>query len=137
MPDIYKAAGTSVCTPLEFKQPKEIRIPRPLTDYTLLYHYGDLDKTPVRGVSYFATLADGQTRQGLLDTDGRALLSQVATGPVKVVYQHDEPEADTPDIIAAREAVRHALDAIVQQTKADMADEPLELTNPKKTKPPT
>src|SRR5690606_12989300 len=29
-----------------------------LDDYTLYYHYDDLDKTPVRGVSYQATLAD-------------------------------------------------------------------------------
>ena len=40
-------------------QRKEILVPKVLTDYTLQYHYGDLDRTPVRNATFLATLSAG------------------------------------------------------------------------------
>src|SRR5690606_24625486 len=94
-----------------------------LDDYTLYYHYDDLDKTPVRGVSYQATLADGSVRTGTLDDEGKAVLAQVSVGPVEVVYQHDVADDDDPEIREARNALRIALQRIVDQTRQDFADD--------------
>src|SRR5690606_26133144 len=84
-----------------------------LDDYTLYYHYDDLDKTPVRGVSYQATLADGSVRTGTLDDDGKAVLAQASVGPVEVVYQYDVADDDDPETREARSALRIALQRIV------------------------
>jgi len=94
-----------------------------LVDYTLHYHYDDLDKTPVRGVSYRATLADGSVRTGTLDDAGKAVLAQASVGPVEVVYQYDVADDDDPDIREARNALRNALWRIVDQTRQDFADD--------------
>ena len=119
----YKTVGTSVMTPTAMTRRKEILVPMVLTDYTLLYHYGDLDRTPVRNATFLATLSNGEKRTGVLDDTGRAQLCGVPKGPVSVTYQHDAPDSDDPAIVEAREGVRKALDAIVAQTRLDMADE--------------
>ena len=119
----YKTVGTSVMTPTAMTRRKEILVPMVLTDYTLLYHYGDLDRTPVRNATFLATLSNGEKRTGVLDDTGRAQLCGVPKGPVSVTYQHDAPDSDDADIVAARDKIRQALDAIVAQTRLDMADE--------------
>jgi len=119
----YKTVGTSVTTPTAMTRRKEILVPMVLTDYTLLYHYGDLDKTPVRNATFLATLSNGEKRTGVLDDTGKAQLCGVPKGPVSVAYQHDAPDSDDADIVAARDKIRSALDAIVAQTKLDMAEE--------------
>jgi len=119
----YKTVGTSVMTPTAMTRRKEILVPMVLTDYTLLYHYGDLDQTPVRNATFLATLSNGEKRTGVLDDTGRAQLCGVPKGPVSVTYQHDAPDSDDADIVAARDKIRQALDAIVAQTRLDMADE--------------
>ncbi|MEO8155564.1 MAG: hypothetical protein ABI605_21055 [Rhizobacter sp.] len=119
----YRAIGGSTTTPTALKQRKEIRIPEARTDYTLFYHYGDLDQTPVGNATFLVTLSNGETRQGTLDGFGRAQLCGVPKGPVSVEYQYDTPEADDPAIIEARDKIRKALDEIVAQTRLDMADE--------------
>ncbi len=119
----YKPAGGSTASPTAMTQRKEILVPRVLTDYTLLYHYGDLDRTPVRNATFLATLSDGEIRKGCLDDKGQAQLCGVAKGPVSVEYQYDAPDTDDASIVAARDKIRQALDAIVAQTKLDMADE--------------
>jgi len=122
-PDRYKLVGASASTPADDKRRKELFVPQTLTDYTLLYHYGDLDRTPVRGASFLATFVDGQTRQGQLDNNGSFKLCQVPKGPVSVQYQFDQPYEDDEQIIAARNALAQSLQAIVKQTKLDMAAE--------------
>lgn len=119
----YKAVGSSVATPPSLTKRKEVLVPQVLTDYTLFYHYGDLDRTPVRNVPFLATLSNGETRQGVLDGSGRAQLARVPKGPVSVTYQPDTPDSDDRAIVEAREGVRRALDAIVAQTRTDMAEE--------------
>jgi len=119
----YKTVGTSVMTPTAMTRRKEILVPMVLTDYTLLYHYGDLDRTPVRNATFLATLSNGEKRTGVLDDTGRAQLCGVPKGPVSVTYQHDAPDSDDAAIVAARDKIRQALDAIVAQTRLDMADE--------------
>lgn len=119
----YKTVGSSTTTPVEMKRRREVRVPQVLTDYTLFYHYDDLDRTPVRNATFLATLSDGAVRQGTLDGQGRAQLCAVPKGPVSIVYQHDTPVEDSAEIIEARNAVRDALAAIVAQTRLDMADE--------------
>lgn len=121
--DVYKAYASSVTTPIDQKRRKEVLLAPELTTYTLWYHYGDLDETPVRGVTYLATLADGETRQGSLDAAGHAQLTNVVKGPVTVSYQHDASSEDDDAIRKAREEVKRALDAIVEQTRKDMAAE--------------
>ena len=119
----YKEAATSVATPVEMKRRREVRVPQPFTDYTLLYHYGDLDSTPVRDATFLATLANGETRSGTLDDRGRASLCAVPRGPVSVTYQHHAPSEDSAEILQARANVRAALQSIVAQTRQDMAGE--------------
>lgn len=92
-------------------------------DLTLHYHYGDLDKTPVRGASYRVMLADDSIRSGSLDDAGKAVLGNVSVGPIQVLYQHDIDDSDDADILSAREQIKQALDAIVAQTKTDFAAE--------------
>ncbi len=92
-------------------------------DLTLHYHYGDLDKTPVRGASYRVMLADDSIRSGSLDDAGKAVLGNVSVGPIQVLYQHDLDDSDDADILSAREQIKQALDAIVAQTKTDFAAE--------------
>lgn len=123
MADTYRAVGRSVMTPIEQTKRKLLVVPRERTTYTLQYHYNDLDFTPVRGVSYRATLADDEIRTGLLDTTGQAQLAGAATGPVLVEYQYELGSQDDPDIVAKREAVRRSLDAIVAQVREEMAEE--------------
>ncbi|HEL4297928.1 TPA: PAAR domain-containing protein [Stenotrophomonas maltophilia] len=84
-------------------------------------HYGDLDCTPARGVSYRATLSDGRVFSGHLDDEGRARLPQVSVGPVQVIYQHEADSADSAEIEACRERLRVALQHIVEQTRQDFA----------------
>jgi hypothetical protein len=95
-----------------------------LVDYTLFYHYRDLDKTPVRHVSYRATLTNGETRTGILDDAGRAVLKGIPRGmPVGIEYQHEVTEADSAEISAARAKVQQVLNEIIAQTKRDMQSE--------------
>ena len=124
--EVYKAYASSITTPIDQKRRKEVLLAPELTTYTLWYHYGDLDETPVRGVSYLATLSDGETRQGSLDAIGQARLTNVVKGPVTVSYQHDTSSEDDEAIRKAREEVKQALDAIVEQTRKDMAAEWIE-----------
>lgn len=119
----YKPAGSSTTSPTAMTQRREILVPQVLTDYTLHYHYGDLDRTPVRNATFLATLSDGETRKGTLDDKGQAQLCGVAKGPVSVQYQYDAPDTDDAAIAAARDKLRQALNAIVVQTKLDMAAE--------------
>ncbi|MNM42832.1 PAAR motif protein [compost metagenome] len=92
-------------------------------DYTLHYHYDDLDQTPMRGVAYKVMLADDSVRTGTLDDEGKATLGNVQVGPLQVLYQHDLDDADDRDIQSARHRVEQALDAIVRQTRQDFAAE--------------
>lgn len=119
----YKPVGSSTTSPTSVTKRKEILVPQVLTDYTLYYHYGDLDRTPVRNATFLATLSDGEVRKGALDDKGQAQICGVARGPVSVEYQYDAPDTDDQAIVAARDKIRQALDAIVAQTKLDMADE--------------
>jgi hypothetical protein len=119
----YKTVGSSITSPTSMMRRKEILVPQELTDYTLHYHYGDLDKTPVRGVPFRATFVNGETREGALDDQGLAKLMGVPRGPVCVSYQYQTPDTDDDAIVAARDKIRQALDAIAAQTKLDMADE--------------
>lgn len=90
-------------------------------DYTLQYHYDDLDRTPVRGVTYRVMLADDSIRTGTLDDNGTAILGNVSVGPLQVIYQHDREDADDSAIVSARIRVEQALAAIVRQTRQDFA----------------
>lgn len=119
----YKSVGESTASPTSMTRRKEILVPKVLTDYTLEYHYGDLDRTPVRNATFLATLSDGEVRKGTLDDKGQAQLCGVAKGPVSVQYQYDAPETDDAAIVTARDKIRQALDAIVAQTKLDLAEE--------------
>ncbi len=95
-------------------------------DILLHYHYGDLDRTPVRGVAYQVMLPDDSIRTGHLDDEGRARIPEVTVGPVQMVqvlFQPDEPDEDNAPILAARARLKAALDAIVVQTRTDMAPE--------------
>lgn len=95
-------------------------------DILLHYHYGDLDRTPVRGVAYQVMLPDDSIRTGHLDDEGRARIPEVTVGPVQMVqvlFQPDEPDEDNDPILAARARLKAALDAIVVQTRTDMAPE--------------
>ncbi len=95
-------------------------------DILLYYHYGDLDRTPVRGVAYQVMLPDDSIRTGHLDDEGRARIPEVTVGPVQMVqvlFQPDEPDEDNDPILAARARLKAALDAIVAQTRTDMAPE--------------
>jgi hypothetical protein len=95
-------------------------------DIVLHYHYGDLDRTPVRGVTYQVMLPDDSVVTGRLDDEGRARIPQVTVGPaqmVQVLFQPDVSDDDDAPILAAREKLRIALDAIVAQTRTDMASE--------------
>lgn len=95
-------------------------------DILLHYHYGDLDRTPVRGVAYQVMLPDDSIRTGHLDDEGRARIPEVTVGPVQMVqvlFQPDEPDEDNDPILAARARLKAALDAIVAQTRTDMAPE--------------
>lgn len=96
---------------------------QPLTDYVLRYIYPDLHDTPVRDVSYKATLSNGECRVGTLSKTGHASLEQVAPRPVDVEYQHDAPDDDDDAIIDARVRVYQALLAIVTQTRIDFAND--------------
>lgn len=95
-------------------------------DILLHYHYGDLDRTPVRGVAYQVMLPDDSIRTGHLDDEGRARIPEVTVGlvqMVQVLFQPDEPDEDDDPILAARARLKAALDAIVVQTRTDMAPE--------------
>lgn len=95
-------------------------------DIHLHYHYDDLDQTPVRGVGYRVMLPDDSVVVGQLDEDGRARIPQVTVGPVEtvqVLFQPDLSDEDDAPILAARDRLKAALDAIVAQTRADMASE--------------
>ncbi len=95
-------------------------------DILLHYHYGDLDRTPVRSVAYQVMLPDDSIRIGQLDDKGRARIPEVTVGPVQMVqvlFQPDEPDEDNDPILAARARLKAALDAIVVQTRTDMAPE--------------
>ncbi|WP_313246072.1 polymorphic toxin type 15 domain-containing protein [Stenotrophomonas rhizophila] len=95
-------------------------------DILLHYHYGDLDRTPVRGVAYQVMLPDDSIRTGHLDDEGRARIPEVTVGPaqmVQVLFQPDETDEDNAPILAARARLKTALDAIVVQTRTDMAPE--------------
>lgn len=95
-------------------------------DIVLHYHYGDLDRTPVRGVAYQVMLPDDSVVAGRLDDEGRARIPQVTVGPaqmVQVLFQPDVSDEDDAPILAAREKLKVALDAIVAQTRTDLAPE--------------
>jgi hypothetical protein len=95
----------------------------PYESCTLIYHYDDLDETPVRNATFQVTLANGEIQRGQLDDNGEATLYGVPEGPLNIEYQYDTPEQDDALIEQERESVRKALDAIVEQTRQDMADE--------------
>lgn len=93
-------------------------------DILLHYHYGDLDRTPVRGVGYQAMLPDDRVVTGQLDDTGRARIPDVTVGPVQtlqLLFQPDLTDDDDAPILAARAKLKSALDAIVAQTRSDMA----------------
>lgn len=95
-------------------------------DISLHYHYGDLDRTPVRGVGFQVMLPDDSVVTGRLDDEGRARIPEVTVGPaqmVQVQFQPDVSDDDDAPILAARERLKVALDAIVAQTRTDMASE--------------
>jgi hypothetical protein len=95
-------------------------------DISLHYHYGDLDRTPVRGVGFQVMLPDDSVVTGRLDDEGRARIPEVTVGPaqmVQVLFQPDVSDDDDAPILAARERLKVALDAIVAQTRTDMASE--------------
>ncbi|AXE91451.1 type VI secretion system Vgr family protein [Paraburkholderia sp. DD10] len=56
----------------------------PTSRYNTAMQYLYHDDEPVQGAKYIATLADGSTRQGALDAQGRMRLEDVPVGPVKV-----------------------------------------------------
>jgi type VI secretion system secreted protein VgrG len=56
----------------------------PTSKYDTAMQYLYHDDEPVQGAKYIATLADGSTRQGTLDAQGRMNLKDVPVGPVKV-----------------------------------------------------
>lgn len=92
-------------------------------DILLHYHYGDLDRTPVRGVDYQVTLPDDRVMTGRLDDTGRARIPNVTVGPVQtlqVLFQPELSDDDDAPILAARAKLQAALDAIVAQTRNDM-----------------
>ncbi|KRG51253.1 PAAR domain-containing protein [Stenotrophomonas beteli] len=92
-------------------------------DILLHYHYGDLDRTPVRGVDYQVTLPDDRVVTGRLDDTGRARIPNVTVGPVQtpqVLFQPELSDDDDAPILAARAKLKAALDAIVAQTRNDM-----------------
>jgi len=69
-------------------------------------------------------LPDDSIRTGRLDDAGRARIPEVTVGPVQVVqvlFQTDEPDEDNAPILAARARLKAALDAIVVQTRTDIA----------------
>lgn len=71
-------------------------------------------------------LPDDSIRTGHLDDEGRARIPEVTVGPVQMVqvlFQPDEPDEDNAPILAARARLKAALDAIVVQTRTDMAPE--------------
>ncbi|RIX74007.1 hypothetical protein [Acidovorax cavernicola] len=124
MVDSYKTVGNRSTTPTASQhKPVEVKVAPVMVDYTLHYHYPDLDNTPVRGVTYRATMVNGETRTGTLDNNGNAVLSRVEAGPVRVEYQYDQPDADDEAILKAREQIQKVLDRIVAQTRVDMAAE--------------
>ncbi|WP_383697222.1 PAAR domain-containing protein, partial [Streptomyces sp. NPDC056465] len=93
-------------------------------DILLHYHYGDLDRTPVRGVGYQVMLPDDRVVTGQLDDAGRARIPNVTVGPVQtlqLLFQPDLTDDDDAPILAARAKLKSALDAIVAQTRSDMA----------------
>lgn len=93
-------------------------------DILLHYHYGDLDCTPVRGVGYQVMLPDDRVVTGQLDDAGRAHIPDVVVGPVQtlqLLFQPDLSDDDDAPILAARARLKSALDAIVAQTRSDMA----------------
>lgn len=93
-------------------------------DILLHYHYGDLDRTPVRGVGYQVMLPDDRVVTGQLDDAGRARIPDVVVGPVQtlqLLFQPDLSDDDDAPILAARAKLKSALDAIVAQTRSDMA----------------
>lgn len=95
-------------------------------DIELHYHYGDLDRTPVRGVGFQLTLADDSVHTGTLDENGRARIPQVTVGAmqqVQLLFQPEQDDDDDSPILAARQRLKRALDAIVQRTHADLAPE--------------
>ena len=100
--------------------------PPPKQDILLHYHYNDLDRTPVRDVAYQVMLPDDSIVRGRLDQDGRARIPQVTVGPaqsVQVLFQPDLTDDDDAPILAARDRLKAAFDAIVAQTRTDMASE--------------
>ncbi|WP_447595830.1 PAAR domain-containing protein [Stenotrophomonas rhizophila] len=125
------AAPTGTPSPVGFVPkgtvPRDTPASPPLKqDIILHYHYGDLDRTPVRGVAYQVMLPDDSVVTGNLDDDGRARIPQVTVGPaqmVQVLFQPDVSDDDDAPIVAAREKLKVALDAIVAQTRTDMAAE--------------
>jgi len=71
-------------------------------------------------------LPDDSIRTGRLDDEGRARIPEVTVGPVQMVqvlFQPDEPDEDSAPTLAARARLKAALDAIVVQTRTDMAPE--------------
>jgi hypothetical protein len=71
-------------------------------------------------------LPDDSIRTGRLDDEGRARIPEVTVGPVQMVqvlFQPDEPDEDNAPILAARARLKATLDAIVVQTRTDMAPE--------------
>ncbi len=125
------AAAVSATPPAGFMPqgttPQESVAAPPLKqDISLHYHYGDLDRTPVRGVGFQVMLPDDSVVTGRLDDEGRARIPEVTVGPaqmVQVLFQPDVSDDDDAPILAARERLKVALDAIVAQTRTDMASE--------------
>ncbi|CAB3741853.1 hypothetical protein LMG22037_06535 [Paraburkholderia phenoliruptrix] len=63
--------------------------PLPTSKYDAAMQYLYHDNEPVQGAKYVATLADGSTREGALDSQGRMSLTDVPVGPVQVALGPD------------------------------------------------
>ncbi|WP_026120899.1 type VI secretion system Vgr family protein [Paraburkholderia kururiensis] len=63
--------------------------PLPTSKYDAAMQYLYHDNEPVQGAKYVATLADGSTREGVLDGQGRMNLKDVPVGSVQVALGPD------------------------------------------------
>ncbi len=63
--------------------------PLPTSKYDAAMQYLYHDNEPVQGARYVATLTDGSTREGVLDSQGRMNLTDVPAGPVQVALGPD------------------------------------------------
>ncbi|MBN3763891.1 type VI secretion system Vgr family protein [Burkholderia sp. Ac-20365] len=61
----------------------------PVSRYAASMQYLYHDNEPVQGAKYIATLADGSTQEGLLDSTGRMNLHDTPAGPVSVTLGPD------------------------------------------------